>query len=153
MGRKSLICNMKYIGDILYNWPVHFYRLWKMNEPQHEKFNKMTCAPSEDSDKPGRPPSLIIAINVRMKKPWVLIATHWAPREDPWDWMDGQADLSLRWAHRYILLVLSCFGSSWPYVSSKLTYKYSQIIIYMYIWVKQQIFTTNLRWCDIWIRE
>ena len=26
-------------------------------EPQHYKINKMTCAPSEDSDQPGHPPS------------------------------------------------------------------------------------------------
>ena len=29
------------------------------NEPQHNKTNKMTCAPSEDSDQPGDQPSLI----------------------------------------------------------------------------------------------
>ena len=29
------------------------------NEPQHDKSNKMTCAPSEDSDQPGHPPNLI----------------------------------------------------------------------------------------------
>ena len=29
------------------------------NEPRHEKTNKMTFAPSEDSDQPGHPPSLI----------------------------------------------------------------------------------------------
>ena len=28
-------------------------------EPQHYKTNKMTCAPGEDSDQPGHPPSLI----------------------------------------------------------------------------------------------
>ena len=28
-------------------------------EPAHDKTNKMTCAPSEDSDQPGHPPSLI----------------------------------------------------------------------------------------------
>ena len=28
-------------------------------EPWHDKINKMTCAPNEDSDQPGRPPSLI----------------------------------------------------------------------------------------------
>ena len=27
--------------------------------PEHDKTNKMTCAPSEDSDQPGHPPSLI----------------------------------------------------------------------------------------------
>ena len=28
-------------------------------EPAHDKTNKMACAPSEDSDQPGHPPSLI----------------------------------------------------------------------------------------------
>ena len=43
----------------------------KTFEPQHDKTNKMTCAPSEDSDQPGHPPSLIRVFAVRMKKPWV----------------------------------------------------------------------------------
>ena len=39
-------------------------------EPEHDKTNKMTCAPSDDSDRPGhlRPghlPSLIIVFVVR----------------------------------------------------------------------------------------
>ena len=33
--------------------------MWLPNEPQYNKTNKMTCAPSEDSDQPGHPPSLI----------------------------------------------------------------------------------------------
>ena len=32
--------------------------LFTVSEPQHDKTNKMTCAPSEDSDQPGHPPSL-----------------------------------------------------------------------------------------------
>ena len=31
----------------------------KVFEPQHDKTNKVACAPSEDSDQPGHPPSLI----------------------------------------------------------------------------------------------
>ena len=42
------------------------------NEPPRDKTNKMTCAPNEDSDQPGHPPSLIRVFVVRMKKPWVL---------------------------------------------------------------------------------
>ena len=30
-----------------------------MNEPAHDKTNKMACAPREDSDQPGHPSSLI----------------------------------------------------------------------------------------------
>ena len=36
------------------------------------KNNKMTYAPSKDSDQPGHPPSLIRVFGVRMKKHWVL---------------------------------------------------------------------------------
>ena len=36
-----------------------FLSLRKMNELLHGKSNKMTCAPSEDSDKPGHLLSLI----------------------------------------------------------------------------------------------
>ena len=36
------------------------------NEPTHDKINKMTCAPSEDSDQPGHPPSLIRVFAVRL---------------------------------------------------------------------------------------
>ena len=34
-------------------------------EPCHEKTNKLTCAPSKDSDQPGHPPSLIRIFAVR----------------------------------------------------------------------------------------
>ena len=36
-----------------------------LEEPQHDKTNKMTCAPSEDSDQSGHPPSLIRAFALR----------------------------------------------------------------------------------------
>ena len=34
-------------------------------EPRYDKTNKMACAPSEDSDQPGHPPSLIRVFAVR----------------------------------------------------------------------------------------
>ena len=43
-----------------------------VNEPPHDKTNKVACAPSEDSDQPGHSPRLIRVIAVRMKKAWVL---------------------------------------------------------------------------------
>ena len=36
-----------------------------INEPQHDKTNKMICAPSDDSDQPGHPPILIRVFAVR----------------------------------------------------------------------------------------
>ena len=41
-------------------------------EPPHDKTNRMACAPSEYSDQPGHPPSLISVFAVHMKKTWVL---------------------------------------------------------------------------------
>ena len=41
-------------------------------EPPHDKTSKMACAPNEDSDQPGHPPSLIRVFAVGMKKPWVI---------------------------------------------------------------------------------
>ena len=61
--------------------------------------NKMACAPSEDSDQPGHPPSLIRVFAVRMKKAWVISYSSSAQRRLWSDWADAQADLSLRWAH------------------------------------------------------
>ena len=50
----------------------------------HDKNNKIACEPSEDSDQPGHPSSLIRVFSVHMKKQWVLSyqATHWVLSED-----------------------------------------------------------------------
>ena len=64
------------------------------------------CAPSEDSDQPGHPPSLIRVFAVRMKKAWVLCYPLSAQRRLWSDWADAQADLSLRWAHTYFVSFL-----------------------------------------------
>ena len=40
---------------------------WLMYEPPHDKTNKMICAPREDSDQPGHPPSLIRVFTGRSK--------------------------------------------------------------------------------------
>ena len=111
--------------DMLYYVHVDSYIL--KYELPHFKTNKMTRAPSEDSDQPGHLPSLIRVFAVRsigssispvwsesFLSAWRNIGpltTYWAHSEDWSDWADSQADLSLRWAH-VILLVLSC-GSSY----------------------------------------
>ena len=59
----------------LSKYPVSLTRLGYMRKlyaPLHDKTNKVACAPSEDSDQPGHPPSLIRVFAVRMKKAWVL---------------------------------------------------------------------------------
>ena len=61
------------------------------------------CAPSEESDQSGHPPSLISVFAVRTKKAWVLSYPLSAQRRLWSDWADAQADLSLRWAHSHIV--------------------------------------------------
>ena len=93
-------------------------------EPRHVKTNKMACAPSEDSDQPGHPRSLIRVFAVRMKKPWVLSYPVSAQRRLWSDWADAQADLSLRWAHMpfcWFCHVLSCHFVGFVMVYYKLT--------------------------------
>ena len=66
-------------------------------EPPRDKTNKMACVPSEDSDQPGHPPSLIRVFAVRLKKARILsypLSTQWRLWSD---WSDAQADLSLHW--------------------------------------------------------
>ena len=72
-------------------------------KPPLDKTNKMACAPREDSDQPGHPPSLIRVFAVRMKKDWVLSYPLSQQRKLLSDWVDAQADLSLRWAHSHFV--------------------------------------------------
>ena len=61
------------------------------------------CAPSEDSDQPGHPPSLIRVFAVCMKKPLALSYPMSSQRKLWSDWADAQADPSLRWAHSHFV--------------------------------------------------
>ena len=56
-------------------------------------------APSEVSDQPEYPPSLIRVFVVRMKTPWLLSHPLSAQRR----FWSAQADLSLRWAHSHFV--------------------------------------------------
>ena len=72
----------------------------KAFEPPHDKTSKRVCAPSEDSDQPGHPPSLIGVFTICVKRAWFLnypLCAQWKLWSD---WADAQADLSLRWAQR-----------------------------------------------------
>ena len=59
----------------------------------------MACAPNEDSDQCGHPPSLIRVFAIGMKNAWVLCYQLSAQRRLWSDWPNALADLSLRWAH------------------------------------------------------
>ena len=73
------------------------------------------CAPSEDSDQPGHPPSLIRVFAVRMKKSWVLSYPLSAQRRLWSDWVDAPADLSLRWAHTHFVGSIMSWLKWWKF--------------------------------------
>ena len=72
---------------------------WSIFEPPRDKTNKIACVPSEDSDQPGHPSSLVRIFAVRMKKAWVRSYPLSTQRMLCSDWADAQDDLSLHWAH------------------------------------------------------
>ena len=73
---QNAVCTKRVlIGTTDFKLKPHDYSIitdCKTIEPPHDKTNKMACAPSEDSDQPRHPPSLIRVFAVRMKKAWVL---------------------------------------------------------------------------------
>ena len=73
--------------------------IWATSWPNQQN----DCAPREDSDQPGHPPSLIRVFTVRMKKAWVLSYTLSAQRRLWSVLVDAQADLSLCWAHSHFV--------------------------------------------------
>ena len=68
-------------------------------EPPRDKTNKLTCAPSEDSDQPGRIPRLIWVFAARSLGSSGPKLSSCGQRSLWSDWADAQADLNLRWAH------------------------------------------------------
>ena len=93
-------------ADLCLCWPH------KSFEPVHDKTNKTTCAPSEDSDQPGHPPSLIRVFIVRMNKAWVFSYPLSTQRRLIRLGRCPGSSESLLSTPQVILLVLSCTGWS-----------------------------------------
>ena len=128
-------------------------------DPQLDKTNKMICAPSEDSDQPGHPPSLIRVRAVHLKQNWVLSYLLSAQRSLWSDWADAQADLSLCWAQKSFCRV--CHEVAQNASSSSLcsTYAFHHIFTFRIepnmksfshannIVLGRDIFIHSLNWC------
>ena len=100
-------------------WPdkvIKWLFLNFVNESQHSKTNKMTCASSEDSYQPGHPPSLIRVFAVHMKKGWILSYSQ-STQQRLWCGCPIWSESSLG-AH-VILLVLLCGGSNTREIGSQ----------------------------------
>ena len=67
----------------------------RQNEPRHNKTNKNECAPSEDSDQPGHPPSLIRPVWSESS-----LCAQWVAKDPSFlHAYSEDSDLSLRLAH------------------------------------------------------
>ena len=92
----------------------HFFggKIFSINEP-HCTFG---CAPSEDSDRPSHPTSLIKIFTGRTALLWIIwiikIAKFLQTENGDWsDCADVQPYLSLRWAHIRAVLSESSLGA------------------------------------------
>ena len=56
-----------YASDLGLHCLLRAVRILRITEPANDKTYKMACAPSEDSDQPGHPPSLNRVFAVHMK--------------------------------------------------------------------------------------
>ena len=72
------------------------------NEPPHDKTNKMACAPSEDSDQPGHPPSLI-SLRCPHEESFGPLLPIERTAKTLISLGGCQADLILRWAQSFFL--------------------------------------------------
>ena len=129
-----------------YSVPCVWTSLWRYDclcEPPHDKTIKMAFAPSEDLDQPEHSLSLIRVFAVRMKIAWVLSYPLSAQRRLWSDWVDAQADVSLRWAHSHFVgfvmrrLICPCISFMVLLVpsilpSSMLSYLFRQLNIYSF---------------------
>ena len=92
---------LQQLWEIFVNGTIRWeciYLIHSWLEPPHDKTSKMTCAPCEDSNQPGHPPSLIRIFGVRMKKHWVL----------SYPWSASNEALAWRTCH---VIGLLCYGS------------------------------------------
>ena len=83
-----------------YSWSssyVHFEMSRLVTKP-----TKWHVRPAK-TDQPGHPPSLISVFAIPMKKAWILSFPLSAQRRLWSDWVDAEADLSLRWAHSHLV--------------------------------------------------
>ena len=127
-------------------------------EPHRDKTNKMACAPSEDSDQPGHPPSLIRVFAVRLKKARILsypLSAQWRLWSD---WADAQADLSLGWAP--ISVCWFCHEAAhffvyyaYPYMSSFETHYFSSNILDILFHTKWYLFEMTSRLEASWLKR
>ena len=110
-SRKTIIIMSSYVLEL----PIKSCRfccrtgtehLAPIYEPEHDKTDRITGAPSEDSDQLEYPPSLF-SLCCLLEKVLVFSYPKSAQRRLWTDWAYAQADLSLHWALLYFFFLCS----------------------------------------------
>ena len=98
------------------------------HKPEDDKSNKMTCAPSETSDQPGNPPSLISLCFPPEEVLGPKLSIERKAKTDQTG-LTAQADLSLCWVDRSFSLFCHIPAHSW------IRSKFSHILKRETIWL------------------
>ena len=123
--------------------------IWYQNEPRHDKTNKMTARPAKTR----------ISLGIRPVSSESLLCAQWVAKdpsflhagsEDPdQDWVDAQADLSLRWAHTHFV----GFVMSWLRCFSQLYSQHDSFYLthncFASVWFSYNLFEINI-WASSW---
>ena len=139
-----------YFLKIKWKWMLRFVFRYKYKWAASWQNQQCSCAPSEDSDQPRHPPSLIRVFAVRMKKASVL-SYHWAHSEDP-DQTGRMPRLIWVFAGRTAtLLVLSWCGSN----NNLIDVLYSRKMIFqrLLLWCYEFISPSKLDSCERFLRR
>ena len=111
-----------------FKWESKFSTTWA--GAQH--FLKIACAPSEDSDQPAHPRSLIRVLAVRLKTLWIL----GYPRSASRKLRSDCADAHMQSRRKRCVPVYFLWGSSFTYFTIYLN-SYNEQVIYWYAyWTK-----------------
>ena len=99
------------------------------------------CAPIEDSDQPGHPPSLIRVFAVHSVGSWGPKVSSCGQRRLWSDWANAQAELSLHWAHSHFVgYVMSRLISLLIFLSQFVRFKNLAGVIVMQVFMFSGIF-------------
>ena len=102
MGFKFVLLILLKCGINLSPWKANSKQNWAASWQNQQN----DCAPSEDSDQPGHPPSLMRVFAVRSIGSKGPKCSSCGQRRLWSDGADAQADLSLRWAHSHFVGVV-----------------------------------------------
>ena len=132
---------------VIQKWPKSVSIISYIIELPHYKTNKIACAPSEDSDQPGHPPSLIRVFAVCMKK-YGILRSHWAHSEDS-DQTGQMPRLIWVYAGRTVILLVLSWGGSIVYSGQLIRFRHRCLALIFNDQIKEHYIYMYIKWADM----